>query len=228
VNTPKTQSAESFVVQRYEQLWGRWDQSRYRYKHVKGARIARIIEQTGGFAPRTLEVGVGPGGIAVAISRRGTKVIGIDLSPTALRNASEHCRGESVSLLRGSAFSLPFQDHSLPLVYASQVLHLFDAAGRRAIMDEAYRVLQPGGRFIFDMKNAASHLLHVVRYKTERRQRNFPPQSEILDLLATTGFQAVSRWPGVLPVVGWSNVPNTAFMRRLSHTTFFVATRPSS
>jgi SAM-dependent methyltransferase len=220
-----TRSAdETYIVNRYERLWHDW-KPQYDYKHLKGGRIAEILAATGGFAPVALELGVGPGGVAAALSRRGMKVIGIDLSSDALMKAKEHCRFDQVSLMRGSGFSLPFADKALPLVYASQVLHLFDASGRQSIMAEVHRVLQPGGRFVFDMKNASSHLLRVARYSADRRKRNFPRQSEILRLLGATGFTGVSRWPGVLPVLGSARLPNLALVRALAHTTFFVATR---
>jgi SAM-dependent methyltransferase len=218
-----TKSAEAYIVNRYERLWKDW-QPEYGYKHVKGSRIAEIIAQTGGFPAVGLEVGVGPGGVAAALSRRGIRVIGIDLSSDALMKAKEHCRADRVSLMRGSGFSLPFRDASLPLVYASQVLHLFDAEGRRNMMAEVHRVLKPGGRFVFDMKNASSHLLRVARYSSERRKRNFPGQSEIVRLLKETGFSTIARRPGVLPVLHWERVPNLAIFRALAHTTFFIAT----
>lgn len=219
-----TESSESYIVNRYERLWQRW-QPHYDYKHTKGARIAQIVSETGGLAPLALELGVGPGGVAAAISARGMKIIGIDLSPDALIKATEHCRSANVRLMRGSGFALPFRDRSLPLVYASQVLHLFDSAGRLAIMNEVHRVLKPGGRFIFDMKNASSHLLRVARYSADRRKRNFPGHAEIMSLLELAGFAEITRKPGVLPLVKWTTVPNLSLFRALAHTTFFVAKR---
>ena len=223
--TTTSDTAETYVVQRYEPMWGDWRPT-YGYKHVKGARLARIILDTGGLTRKALELGVGPGGIAAVLSKRGINVIGMDLSANALQRAKEHCRGENVSLMRGSGFQLPFRAASLPLVYASQVLHLFDDPGRLALMREVHRVLEPGGRFVFDMKNASSHFLRVLfRYSAERRRRNFPPQSAVLELLQQAGFSSIRRMPGVLPLVRFAGVPNSALARALSHTTFFVATR---
>ncbi len=222
-----TNEEEAYIVDRYRRLWQRW-QPVYDYKHVKGARISEILDKSGGHGPLALELGVGPGGIAAALSRKGMKVVGIDLSADALARAKEHCQSDNVDLLRGSGFALPFRDRSLPLVYASQVLHLFDSTGREAIMSEVFRVLAPGGRFVFDMKNSMSHLFRVMRYSAHRRKKNFPPQAEILDLLAKTGFSAVTREAGVYPVVPAAMVPNLGLLRGLAHTTFFVAKRPAS
>ena len=220
-----TKSAdEAYIVDRYERLWKAW-QPEYEYKHVKGGRIAQIMRDTGGLSPFAVELGVGPGGVAASISRRGIRIVGIDLSSDALMKAKAHCERDNVTLMRASGFSLPFRDQSIPVLYASQVLHLFDAAGREAIMSEVYRVLQPGGRFIFDMKNSSSHFLRVARYSAARRQRNFPKQGEITGLLKKSGFERVERLPGVLPLLHWEKVPNLGLFRSLAHTTFFVAIR---
>ncbi len=219
-----TDSAEAYVVKRYK-LWEHW-QPRYDYKHVKGARIAEILRETGGLPSVALELGVGPGGVAAALSRRGIKIVGIDLSPDALVKASEHCRSENVRLMRASGFALPFRDGSLALIYASQVLHLFGSAGRLMIMREAHRVLQPGGRFVFDMKNAWSHPYRFLTSSAERRRLNFPPHADIAGLLNESGFSAVVTRPGLLPTVRWARVPDIRVCRGLAHTTFFVATRP--
>lgn len=213
--------SEAYIVKRYAGIWGR--QPAYQYKHAKGERIAEILRDSGGVGQLAVELGVGPGGIARTVSRHGTRVIGIDLSPDALQRAKEHCAGDNVTLMRASGFSLPFRDASLPLVYASQVIHLFEASGRQAIMREVRRVLQPGGRFVFDMKNVSSHLLRVARYSRERRRRNFPPQQEILRLLTEVGFSTVTRRPGMLPLVRLTHVPNNPIIRTLAHTTFFIA-----
>lgn len=218
----QTDSAEAYIVDRYK-LWGAW-QTRYGYKHTKGARLASIIKNTGGDTPIALEIGVGPGGVAAAISRTGIKVIGMDLSPDALVRAKEHCATERVALMRASGFAVPFADAALPLVYASQVLHLFNAPGRLAIMREAHRILRPGGRFVFDMKNMLSHPSRYFTSDVSRRQRNFPPVSEIMRLLREAGFSKVETMPGVLPLLG-ARVPNLGILSGIAHTRFYIAYR---
>jgi ubiquinone/menaquinone biosynthesis C-methylase UbiE len=217
----RTDTAEAYIVNRYR----RWQQGAndYDYKHAKGARIAQIISESGGTVPLAVELGVGPGGIAAALAKRGMRVIGMDLSPEALVKASRHCRGEDVRLMRASGFSLPFRNASLDLIYASQVLHLFDSPQRLLIMNEARRVLKPSGRLVFDMKNVSTHALRFFGSTAARRRRNFPSHDEIEDLLHRSGFSNVRRWPGVLPFASSAPVPNVAICRVLAHTTFFVA-----
>lgn len=218
-----TESAEAYVTNRYR-LW-RGLHVNFDYKQKKADRIARIIVESGGVEKTALEIGVGPAGIAVPLSRRGMKIIGMDISPDALDRARSHIRADDVALLRASGFSLPFASGSLSLVYASQVFHLFESPQRLALMQEIHRVLKPGGRFLFDMKNASSHLLKYLATTSDRRRRNYPSRAEVLDLLRRAGFTGVSTAAGVLPGVGPVTVPDVPLLRALAHTTFYIARR---
>ena len=125
MTSSSSQSEEAYIKERYTRWRGQTVP--FEYKKAKSTRLAQILRETGGLPPRALELGVGPGGIAGPLSRNGLQVVGIDLSPEALERAREYCRNDRVLLLRGSGFGLPFRDNTFPLVYASQVLHLFDS-----------------------------------------------------------------------------------------------------
>jgi ubiquinone/menaquinone biosynthesis C-methylase UbiE len=195
----------------------------YRYKDIKGARYAQVMRESGGLPALALEIGVGRGGVAVAVSRQGPSVIGVELSPDILKKAQAYSRDTRVKLLQGSGFALPIRNGSLPLVYASQVLHLFDSPSRRAVMGEAFRVLSPGGRFMFDMKNIPMHIMGYWSSSPEKRKRNYPPEAELRSQLRDAGFSKVIIKAGVMPWLGWTNVPG--FLRPITHTSFYVATR---
>ena len=221
--TRTTQSAEAYVTQRYR-MW-RGLQVNFDYKQKKAARIARLIDDSGGLESVALEIGVGPAGIAVALSRRGMKVIGMDISPDALDRARAHVDADDVALLRASGFSLPFATTGLSLVYASQVFHLFESPQRLGLLREIHRVLKPGGRLLFDMKNRWSHLFKYLGTTADRRRRNYPSQAEVLALLRQSGFTDVKMAAGVLPGVGRLTVPDVRLFRGLAHTTFYIVRR---
>jgi ubiquinone/menaquinone biosynthesis C-methylase UbiE len=222
--SPRSSQLEAHLVQRYRR-WQSWD--RFAYKHIKGARLVAILEETGGAARRGLEIGVGPGGVASVVSGSVGRLVGLDLSPDALVTASAHCAGLPVSLVRASGFVLPFATSSLDLVYCSQVLHLFTNATRFALMREVARVLRPDGRFVFDMKNRVAHPLQYLRASSRKRAIVYPTPVEVLTLLEASGFGEVRVFPGLLPRCRWIRVPNVALFRRLAHTRFYVA-RPAA
>ena len=197
----------------------------YDYKTIKGGRFVELIKESGGIPRLAVEIGVGRAGIASTVSAAGARVFGFDLSADILQRAKAHAQATNVGLLRASGFALPFQTGSLPLIYASQVLHLFDSPSRLVVMREAHRVLQPGGRFIFDMKNVSTHLVRYLRYSPDRRRRGYPSQNEIVALLRDASFGPPDIRPGVLPLLKWTRVPNTGLFRILAHTTFFIARR---
>jgi ubiquinone/menaquinone biosynthesis C-methylase UbiE len=217
-------ASEAYIKTRYE----RWRTMTvpFDYKRSKSARIAEILKDTGGLPRTALEVGVGPGGIAGPLSRHGVRLVGMDLSIDALVRAREYCEKDDVSLLRASGFSLPFNDGVFPVVYASQVLHLFDNDGRLAIMREAYRVLESRGRLVFDMKNVVTHAVRYLGSSPERKQRNFPRSSELKSLLEQAGFVGIETRPGLLPGLPLTHLPNLGLLRTIAHTVFFIARRP--
>jgi len=218
-----THSDEVRLSSRYEKRKD-WTDN-YGYKTIKGSRFVELIKESGGVPRLAVEIGVGRAGIASTVAAAGARVFGLDLSADILRLAKPHAQARNVGLLRASGFALPFQTGSLPLIYASQVLHLFDSASRLVVMREAHRVLQPGGRFIFDMKNVSTHLVRYLRYSPERPRRSYPSHSEIVALLPEASFGPPDIRPGVLPLLKWTRVPNTGLFRTLAHTTFFVARR---
>ena len=220
-------ASEDYIKERYTR-WATMNVP-FDYKRVKSDRIAEIIRDTGGLPAKALEVGVGPGGIAGPLSQKGVRLIGMDLSIDALNRAKQYCAGDDVALVRGSGFTLPFASNSLPLVYASQVLHLFHNDGRLALMREVHRVLAPGGRFVFDMKNRLTHAFRYLASSSDRKVRNFPAQAVLPRLLTEAGFVNVDKRPGLLPRFAQfaKRMPDDSSLPLLlSHTVFFVARKP--
>jgi SAM-dependent methyltransferase len=218
-------SPEAGIQSRYE----RWATQTvdFSYKQKKAARIVTLIREFGGLEARALELGVGPGGIAAAVSETGMKVVGVDLSAEALEKARVHCAGRTVALVRASGFQLPFAERTFPLLYAPQVLHLFDSEHRMRLLLEAHRVLTPGGRLLFDLLNRWSHPVEYWKAAPQRRRRRFPGRDEILQLVSKAGFTDIDVRPGVVPGLPVKSVPNHPLSRFLAHTVFVRARRPA-
>ena len=103
---------------------------------------------------KVLDVGSGSGTLAIAFARRfpGVEVTGIDLSDITLEMAGDNVRNSDVSsrvsLEKGDAEDMPFEDGTFNLVISSSTLHLLNNPLR--MFDEIQRVLKPEGRFFIN------------------------------------------------------------------------------
>lgn len=100
---------------------------------------------------RLLEVGCGNGANLWFAAREGLTVAGVDGSQTAIDDARQWFdRDKLTGDLRVADFAaLPFDDQSFDIVIDRAALsHVCLPVMRRAL-DEIWRVLRPGGRFLF-------------------------------------------------------------------------------
>ena len=112
---------------------------------------ATLAQHAGGGGSLALDVGTGPGYVAVELARRrpGLRVVGLDLAAHMVRHAAG--RGARAALddralwPQGDGHRLPFADGSFDLVVSSFALHHWRDPLR--VFDEVARVLAPGGRF---------------------------------------------------------------------------------
>ena len=92
---------------------------------------------------RTLDVGCGEGRLARDLKALGHQVVAVDAAPSMVAHAREADPNGEYVLASGSA--LPFEDGSADLVVAFMSLQDMDDAD--GAVREAWRVLEPGGRF---------------------------------------------------------------------------------
>jgi ubiquinone/menaquinone biosynthesis C-methylase UbiE len=94
-----------------------------------------------------LEIGVGTGRIALPLHEQGIRLAGADIAEAMLRRLVGNAGGvPPFPLLMADATRLPVGDGSFGSVLAVHVLHLIPAW--RDAVDEAMRVLRPGGALI--------------------------------------------------------------------------------
>jgi ubiquinone/menaquinone biosynthesis C-methylase UbiE len=74
------------------------------------------------------------------------RIVGADASPGMLRQASGKKLGSKVSWVLAAAAQLPFQDGSFDCAVCANSFHYFRTPQRA--LEEAHRVLRPGGRFV--------------------------------------------------------------------------------
>lgn len=146
-----------------------------------------------------LEIGCGMGFDSLEFLRRGVHVTATDLTPNAVKMTLQHFEFENVKaedVRTANALDLPFEDNTFDAVWANGVLH---ATGdtRRAVQ-EARRVLKPGGRAIishFYRKPSWMYMLHQVGRENIEFKEEDPPvndfhtDAEVLDFFQ--GYQVI-------------------------------------
>jgi SAM-dependent methyltransferase len=101
-----------------------------------------------------VELAVGTGRIAVPTAAAGIEVIGVDSSAGMLAVAREQASAAGVAVdLRLGDLRDPPVEGTYPLVVIAfrSLLHMQTDADRRAALRAVSRLLEPGGRFVFDV-----------------------------------------------------------------------------
>jgi SAM-dependent methyltransferase len=124
----------------FDRVADRYDETRGGLR--RGRDIAASIRPWLGAGP-VLEVGVGTGVVATALTDAGVDVLGVDISAAMARRAYERI-GARVVL--GDARRLPIASATVAGVLFVWVLHL--AGDIPAAFAESARVLRPGGRVV--------------------------------------------------------------------------------
>jgi ubiquinone/menaquinone biosynthesis C-methylase UbiE len=93
---------------------------------------------------RCLDVCTGTGGVAVALARRGSRVVGFDLSSGMLRHARRKARAAGVAerahWVRMDARRIALRDDSFPVVVCAMSLHEMAEEERGEVLGEIRRV----------------------------------------------------------------------------------------
>ncbi|WP_428389740.1 bifunctional demethylmenaquinone methyltransferase/2-methoxy-6-polyprenyl-1,4-benzoquinol methylase UbiE [Mucisphaera sp.] len=95
-----------------------------------------------------LDVATGTGDVALAFSRAGTRVMGVDFTPELLDRAiaKKTTRGTQPAYVTGDATRLPVTDASFDIASIAFGIRNVDRPERA--LAEFYRVLKPGGRLV--------------------------------------------------------------------------------
>jgi SAM-dependent methyltransferase len=102
---------------------------------------------------RVLDIGCGAGRTTIGFARRKYHVVGMDISAALLKQAIERYPG--LDFYRMDATRLAFRDHSFGAVMFSfnGIDGLYPLSRRVEAIRETFRVLKPGGIFVFGSHN---------------------------------------------------------------------------
>lgn len=139
-----------------------------------------FIEQYVREGSAVLDVGCGNGRLLDFLgSKKNINYTGID-SSQELINIAQKERGNKGIFIHANALSLPFGDNMFDTVLSIAVLHHIPSKKfRDTFIEEAYRVLKPGGTLILTTWNTWQwrffkiHFAHILRKLTFRSQLDF-------------------------------------------------------
>jgi 2-polyprenyl-6-hydroxyphenyl methylase/3-demethylubiquinone-9 3-methyltransferase len=132
-----------------------------------------------------LDVGCGGGFMAEALSQRGAQVVGIDIAEDLLAVATTHGQSKQLNIHYqvGSAYSLPFKDESFDHVVCVDVIEHLE--NKKRAIQEIYRVLKPGGYFLFDTISKSFLSKWVSVFLMEKILKQIPKNTHDWSLFIT-------------------------------------------
>jgi ubiquinone/menaquinone biosynthesis C-methylase UbiE len=167
---------------------------------------------------RILDVATGTGRTLHQIRAALPKasLFGLDLSESYLRQANRWLnKGNDslVQLLQGNGESMPFGDESMQAVTCVFLMHELPGEARQAVLDDAYRLLEPGGVLVLadsiQLKDSPQYSVAMDNFRRifhEPFYRDFI-SDDIESRLSNAGFTGISAESHFMVRVWTANKP---------------------
>lgn len=145
--------------------------------------VAKIIEEH--FATKrideisVLDIACGGGFLSNYLAKSGLNVFGVDQAEGALSVAKNYDTTKSVQYSQGDARSLSFESNSMDVITMMDFLEHVD--NPLEVIQEAKRVLRPGGLFFFHTFNRNLFAQLIAIKLVEWFVRNTPPDLHVIE-----------------------------------------------
>lgn len=169
----------------------RWD--RIRALHVDETEVNQALVRVFGAdrgarsLGRFLDIGTGTGRILELLAPRAEGAVGVDSSSAMLsiaRAAIDRAHLSHCQVRQADMYQLPFADALFDSAAVHMVLHYAEEPAR--VIEEASRVLAPGGRLV--VIDFEAHNLAELRAEHQHRWAGFD-QDEVRDWMEAAGFE---------------------------------------
>lgn len=164
-----------------------------------------------------LEIGCGVGRVGKHMATHCRRWIGTDVSSNMLRFAAENLRAsDNAEFVELSGYNLsPIASESVDVVYCTVVFPHLSQWDRYSYVEDAFRVLRPGGKLYVDNVNLCSE----SGWRIFEEHRRIPPleripeigecstPEELREYLKRAGFESVQSKPGDELIAVWGRKP---------------------
>lgn len=122
---------------------------------------------------RILDIGCGAGRTTINLYKNGYKNIeGLDLSEELIKYANNYCNKFKLDIkfIVGNAMDLQYPDNSFDVVIFSYngMMCIPGYKNRKKVLEEVYRILKPGGIYIFTAHNRDDSGKHNKEWEEEK------------------------------------------------------------
>lgn len=150
---------------------------------VRAPWVGQLLQEYFRDSANVLDVGCGAGFLSNYLAREKHQVTGIDLSQSSLEVAKQYDSTSSVKYLHADAYQLPFANACFDVVCAMDILEHVEQPAR--LIQEASRVLKPGGLFFFHTFNRTWLSRLIVIKGVDWLVPNAPKHMHVYDLFIT-------------------------------------------
>jgi carbamoyltransferase len=198
-----TEIVKSFYEERPTPTYERVDSIRSLIDKSRRSQTVTMLSEAIPYNSTVLEVGCGTGQLANFLGIGCRKVIGADLSLSALRMASTFAREQSlvrVKFVQMNLFRPCFKPQQFDVVLCHDVLH--HTRDPLSGFQQIARLVKPGGHIVVGLYNAYGRLLTDARRLVGGRTPRHPHESthtigEVLDWFNDNGLEFVRGIPRV-------------------------------
>ena len=98
------------------------------------------------------------GRTSIPLAKNGFIVTALDLTEGMMKVMKKKIATQNIKnidVVPGNAKQIPYEDSSFDAVVSFRFLHLFDEDDKQKIIDEAHRVVKPGGKVLLEFNNDA-------------------------------------------------------------------------
>ena len=141
------------VEQMFDNISGKYDLlNRILSMGIDQSWRKKVVKSVQNSRPETiLDIATGTGDLAIAMAKAtNAKITGFDLSAGMLevgrKKVNEENLQNRIEMIQGDAENMPFEDNSFDVITVAFGVRNFENLGKG--LDDIYRVLKPGGKFI--------------------------------------------------------------------------------